>query len=259
MIRMNKKSSKLLLLLILSALAFGLIQETARAQGGPPMLTDDPGTPGNHRWEINTAFTMERSISGKEFEAPLLDINFGLGQRIQLKLEVPYRVIQEDGEKTKKGTGSFEFGVKWRFLDEERHGVSVSTYPQFEYKPAASIRRGINDRGNELLLPIEVMRKVGPVDVNVEFGYRIEQHDKDELLYGIAVGREVTKRLELAAEIHGEPNRDFRKDDRVVNFGARYRLNRHYTLLFSAGRSLRHATSDGALNLVMYGGLQFTR
>ena len=27
------------------------------AQGGPPMLTDDPDTPGAGVWEINTAYT----------------------------------------------------------------------------------------------------------------------------------------------------------------------------------------------------------
>jgi hypothetical protein len=28
---------------------------TVHAQGGPPMITDDPGTPGNGQWEINVA------------------------------------------------------------------------------------------------------------------------------------------------------------------------------------------------------------
>ena len=30
-----------------------LIQGCVHAQGGPPFITDDPGTPGNHHWEIN--------------------------------------------------------------------------------------------------------------------------------------------------------------------------------------------------------------
>jgi len=37
----------LLLLLMASA--------CAHAQGGPPMLTDDPGTPGDGKWEVNIA------------------------------------------------------------------------------------------------------------------------------------------------------------------------------------------------------------
>ena len=61
------------------------------AQGGPPLRTDDPGTPGNRNWEINVASTQFWSKSAREFESPLLDINYGLGDRIQLKYEVPYR------------------------------------------------------------------------------------------------------------------------------------------------------------------------
>jgi len=256
---MTKSSSKLLFLVILPALSLVLSERAAFAQGGPPMLTDDPGTPGNRHWEINAAFTVEKSIIGKAFETPLLDINYGLGERIQLKLEFPYRVVTENGEKTKSGLGSFLAGVKWRFVERKKHhGFSASMYPQFEYKTSSSIRRGINDRGNELLLPVEVAQRFGPLDVNLEGGFRFQQRDKNELLYGVLVGRKVSKRLELLAEIHGEPNRDFRKDNLVLNFGARYKLSKHYTFLFSSGRSLRPATQEGALNLVLYAGLRFT-
>jgi hypothetical protein len=67
------------------------------AQGGPPLLTDDPGTPGNKNWEINIASTHFRSPGEREIEAPLLDINYGLGDRIQLKYEVPYLFDSDQG------------------------------------------------------------------------------------------------------------------------------------------------------------------
>jgi len=40
--------------LALTAL-FGLAPLASWAQGGPPLVTDDPDTPGNGRWEINVA------------------------------------------------------------------------------------------------------------------------------------------------------------------------------------------------------------
>lgn len=252
-----KSGLKLLFAFTALALFLCLSQRTALAQGGPPMLTDDPDTPGNNHWEINTAFTLEKEQGEKDFAAPFVDINYGVGRSLQLKVEVPYHLMWEGGQRARAGFGSVNFGVKWRFLEAERHGFAVSTYPQFEYKPAAAVRRGTAEPGNELLLPLEVTRKAGPVDVNVEVGYRIRQLFRDELLYGVAVGRDVTKRLELAAEVHGEPKRGFRDDDRIVNFGARYRLTKHYTFLFSAGRSLR-AAREGVPSLVMYAGLQFT-
>jgi hypothetical protein len=239
--------------LVLGALALPL---TAFAQGGPPMLTDDPGTVDYRHWEINTAVTVEKSETSTGFEAPLIDINYGLRDGVQLKLEFPYAIVLDKGETRKTGVGSFNAGVKLRFRNNEKGGFAISSYPQFEFKPAASVRRGVIDRGSEFLLPLEVARKLGPIDLNFEVGYRFKRFDRDQLLYGLAVGKQFTKRLELDAEIHGEPRRDFLEDDRVINFGGRFQLSKHFTLLFSAGRSLRPDNRDGAVNLVMYTGLQ---
>jgi hypothetical protein len=54
----------------------------AYGQGGPPLITDDPGTPGDGKWEVNAAFTHERAGRERVYEAPLLDVNCGLGDHI---------------------------------------------------------------------------------------------------------------------------------------------------------------------------------
>ena len=76
------------------------------AQGGPPLLTDDPGTPGNRNWEINIATTHFRSPGEREIEAPLLDINYGLGDRIQLKYEVHYLFDSDEGARYRTAVGT---------------------------------------------------------------------------------------------------------------------------------------------------------
>jgi len=60
------------------------------AQGGPPMLTDDPCTPGAGQWEINTAFLEDRTATARMRSFPHIDINYGLGDHIQLKYETGY-------------------------------------------------------------------------------------------------------------------------------------------------------------------------
>ena len=88
------------------------------AQGGPPLRTDDPGTPGNRNREINISSTQFWSKSEREFEIPLLDINYGLGDRIQLKYEGSY-LFDSDNRAPFKGTiGSSLLGVKWRFVEQ---------------------------------------------------------------------------------------------------------------------------------------------
>jgi hypothetical protein len=56
---------------------------SARAQAGPPLITDDPDTPGPGYWGINIATILSTAADGTEFEASLADINYGVGtQRV---------------------------------------------------------------------------------------------------------------------------------------------------------------------------------
>src|SRR5438552_4013546 len=38
-----------------------VVANQARGQAGPPLITNDPGTPGDRKWEINLAFTLEQT------------------------------------------------------------------------------------------------------------------------------------------------------------------------------------------------------
>src|SRR5580658_3751080 len=78
---------------ICMALPF-LFAIAAHAQGGPPFKTDDPETPGNKHWEINFGWLGERSAGEGSYSVPDVDLNYGLGDRIQLKFELPI-VIHE--------------------------------------------------------------------------------------------------------------------------------------------------------------------
>ena len=70
-------------------LGWVLAGSLAFAQGGPPYYTNDPGTPGNLNWEINLGY-MPFYYSGQSLShIPDVDINFGVGERIQLTPRVP--------------------------------------------------------------------------------------------------------------------------------------------------------------------------
>jgi hypothetical protein len=252
----NKRTPVLLIAVVLSILLTGFVS-SVRAQGGPPMITDDPGTPGNGMWEVNFLSTVERSRSGWFFETPIADINYGVGSRIQLKFEVPLVVSKESGENTKFGLGNSKFGVKYRFLDEEKNGVDMSIYPQLEFNnPTRSVERGLAERGMVLVLPLEIVKKVGPVEVNPEVGYEMTQFGTDTVFYGVAVGRQISKRMELAAEIHGDSLRTFKETELLVNFGTRLKLNDKVGLMFSAGRTIHTPTGEGP-HFIAALGIQF--
>jgi hypothetical protein len=141
------------------------------AQGGPPFITNDPGTPGDGNWEINIMTYSERHPVVRFFNAPLLDLNYGVGNRIQLTYEVPYLVEGTDGGSTRTGPGKSLPGVKWRFYDNDEKKLPISIFPQLEFNnPTSSLQRGLVDYGTRFYLPVEVSKTVGPIEVNPEVG-----------------------------------------------------------------------------------------
>jgi len=250
--RIGGRTSITLFLLALAAVA----PQMLRAQGGPPLLTDDPGTPGNRHWEINMGFTLERSSAATLLETPRIDLNYGLGERIQLKYELPWRVLDPSGAGTRSGLGNSLMGVKWRFMDEERHGISVSIYPQLEFNnPTSSADRALAEKGRQFLLPVETSKHVGPLELNLEFGHLFRESLPDEWLYGLAVAHRLHPRLELLGELHGTALRNFAQDELLFDLGGRFRLNRYLVLLFTTGRSIRGVPGE-APSLFGYWGLQ---
>lgn len=51
------------------------------AQGGPPYLTNDPGTPGNANWEINLASMQTISRGIASYEIPQIEAHSRPGRR----------------------------------------------------------------------------------------------------------------------------------------------------------------------------------
>jgi len=226
---------------------------------GPPLITDDPGTPGNGRWEINLAVTIDQTRVERALEVPLLDINYGLGDHIQLKYEGALLVVDEQDAGPRGTPSNSLVGVKWRFLDEDSHGISMSIYPQVEFNNPGldAARHGLVDDGTQVLIPFQIARSFGSFEVGVEAGYNFIQYSDDEWKYGVAVGYALSERLELLGEVAGVVDQDFHRPNPILNLGTRYQFNENLTLLFSIGRSLRSSVNDDEPSLVSYVGLSF--
>ncbi len=255
--RMTKTPSLIIIIAFVVLGLPGYRSPAVFAQGGPPLITDDPATPGDGKWEINTAFTLDKRKSGRSYESPLLDINYGLGEHIQLKYEVPWLVTNNRNQRTKDGLGNSVLGVKWRFLDQDKDRIDMSLYPQFEFNSSNSAEnRGLVDKGVEFVLPFQMEKSFGRISLNPEFGYVFKEYGENEWIYGLAVGYEASQNLELLVEISGKAGQDFEDDELVFNLGARRKLNEIHTLLLAAGRSFRSASS-GEPEFLLYAGIQF--
>jgi hypothetical protein len=229
---------------------------TVRAQAGPPFLTNDPGTPGSANWEINVGSmqTIARGVSS--YQVPQIDLNFGVGDRIQLTYEIPYVLQTSSRSSVQSGWSNGYPGIKWRFLDEGEDGWQMSAFPQVETGASQLARqKGIAVPGPRYLLPLEVTKKLGPLDVDVEVGYYLRGNGPKERILGLVVGRSVTERLELDAEIYDDRAYDASPHSTTLDLGGRYKLRRGLIALFMAGRSV-NGFSDGQPELVGYLGIQ---
>lgn len=243
---MSLKNCLILFRFLFMVVAIILICSAQSLAQSPPLLTDDPGTPGDGRWEVNIVTSFERMRGHRSFEAPLFDINYGIGNNLQLKVEVPWLVQHAPGEKSQSGLGNTEVGVKWRFLDAEKHGIDMSVYPQIEFNnPTNSVERGLVEPGTRFLLPVQVSRKVGPVEMTGELGYSFTRHGSNETTYGLAVARGVSRRVELLAEVSGTSANHFHENQLVFNIGSIVQINKKANLVSAVGRSIYNVAGDG--------------
>ena len=227
------------------------------AQGGPPLVTDDPETPGAGKWEINHGIILQRTTGRLEVAAPDIDLNYGWGERTQLKLDIPWVFARESGERWKSGLGRGDVGVKYRFIDEDDAGYSMSTYPQFTWNILpSSARRGITDDTREFLLPIEWAKKFGDTGLGLEVGRNFVRHGTSEWVAGAIVAPKCSEKIECLIELHEvfAPH----EHTTLVNLGMRWKLSESATLLAAVGREFG-TNSDELRRPLLYLGVQVVR
>lgn len=241
-------------LLRLIALLCACLPATAWAQGGPPLITDDPDTPGPGYWEINLSTFLQQRPHAYTIETPRVDANYGVGRRIQLKLEVPWIRGSDDGA-IRTGPGNTVAGVKYRFVGQEGKLVAWSVYPQLEVNTAhASAAKGLVEPGRQLVLPTELTIELFHLEINGEAGRIFEQRGAGGWIYGVSTEGHVVPRLELVAEVHGE--RETRgSTEWIDNIGAREKLTRRTILMVAIGRGMKGPAGDRP-RLLLYTGLQ---
>ena len=238
-------------------LLFFWVAGSAFAQGGPPYYTNDPGTPGNFNWEINLGympfFYSNQSVS----HTPDVDVNFGVGDRIQLTYESAWLRVQNPSSATKFGLNQSNPGVKWRFYDAGESGLAVSIFPQlFLNNPNNAVRRGITPASQAFLLPVEFSKKFGPIDVDYEVGYEFTHKGPDMWLMGLVLGHHFTSKLEMDVEFYSQGAFHPSAYQPTIDVGARYKIHKPVILLLMSGRSLE-PTRPNQSYFVGYFGLQF--
>jgi hypothetical protein len=199
---------------------------------------------------------MESSAEGRHFDAPLADINYGVGTRIQLKFEMPWVTLNPPEQPFRTGIGNTNSGVKWRFLGQENTSVSWSIYPQLEVNTSeSSAAKGLVERHAQFFFPTEFTVKKGRFEINGEVGRLFVRDDKDGWAAGVTTEIEINRRFELLGELHAEREGNSPVDE-IVNVGARKAISEKIWILGAVGTGV-NGESEERVHLRIYAGVQF--
>ncbi len=211
------------------ALAEGGKEEAPEsAVSSPPMEMDDPGTPGPRGIEINFVGSREKIGLNRRLEM-LLDANYGIGDRIQLKYERPYVSLSEEDVPKQKGLGATEFGIKWRMVDHA--GLGVAVYPNYQMNDQFTLTdvngETIESEGRSVYLPVLISQEVSHFyTLAVNVGYRRNLDGRgDDVNFAFGVGRAVPGDGRVLAEIFSE------RDESLLNRQTDVRVGYVFNLL----------------------------
>lgn len=219
------------------------------------MITDDPGTPGNGKWENNVAIAFEHRSGETSYDVPALDLNYGVGEHIQLTLQTGPVVLKESGRGAVGGLGGTEAAVKWRFLDEENASVDISMFPRIIFNiDRSSARRGLSEDGTRFQIPFQAAKSFGRFHADAEFGPLVGTVGRSEWLYGVVGGFDLTKTTGLMAELHVTGRTNFTDQTVTLNVGVRHQLDKAHILIMSLGQEVH--SPDSSLVLIGYCGMQ---
>lgn len=221
-------------------------------QAGPPFVTDDPEPPPPGGWEINVPFILEHTPGTTEMDAPLFDLNYGLPD-IQLKLEIPIKIVNSESNGTTAGAGDLLVGVKWRFWNDDPSQFQLGTYPQL-LLPTGDRAHELGEGRAAFVLPLLAQKSWGKWTLygNIGYWWQTAADTRDYFYAGAVLERDITDRFTLGAELYGNsPKERAAKSTFAFNVGGKWKLSDHLNLLFSAGRDI-----VGDTHAMAYVGLQ---
>ncbi len=208
--------------------------------GDSPLVTDDTGTPGHNKWEINLAHT-RNNTKLEDAEEFSIDANYGLGEKTHLNIIIPRTYINRAEGNNVSHLGDIQLAVKYRFIDESFWFFSVSTTPTL-LLPTGNHRSKL-----DFFLPLEVAKHIKDHYIGAQVGYTIHKKngEENELFYGLFSEYPVCKRIDVVGEVFGYFIKHTKTNAPQFNVGLRYKFNKLFTIMGSAGRSFEGRDSGG--------------
>src|ERR1051326_1430255 len=229
--------------------ALNLIGSSVLAQSSPPLLLNDPGTPGPGSWEINILTSLERSDLNEDWLVPLFDFNYGVGERCQLTAAIPFVIGHEKGAGVQRAFDGIEMGVKYRFVDHPgATGSNVSLFPSVFFAFG-------EEKSTKVYLPFEWHEQWPHFGMTADLGHAWVNGKTDGWEGGVAAAL-LYDPVSLLAELHTDVQEaPFDLRGPMINFGFTWEWSKTVSLFGSLGRSLQN--HEEATTIWSLAGFQF--
>ena len=212
------------------------VAAAAPAAAGPPYITDDPVPTDTAHWEIYAFTDGEGMHSNVDADAGV-DLNYGPVQDVQLTATLPLSFSHERRRGWRSGTGDVELAVKYRFFDDEKHGVSAAIFPR-AFLPTSTIESHERTR---LLLPVWAEKDfAGGTSLFGGGGYELNPGAGNRNFWqaGVAVTQDLSKKVSVGGEVAWQQrDADDATAETNAGLGTIVKVSDHYALLFSGGPS----------------------
>lgn len=235
-----------------SALAAALALAWATpALAGPPYLTDDPDPTELGHYEIY-AFSDGLFAQGDYDGATGVDLNYGPVADVQLTATLPLNVTS--AARPHLSRGEVEVGVKWRFFQDKKRGLSLAMFPRVILPTSRDGGRA------SVLLPVWAGWKNERWSVFGGGGLHLRPGagNRDSWVEAVAVTRSLSERLTIGAEIaHESADAVGGESNATFGLGAVVGLGGPFSLLLSGGPQRGDSSHEVGLHAYAALGLNF--
>jgi hypothetical protein len=226
------------------------------AVAGPPLITNDTDTPGDRHWEINIAAVGADIGDEQELAAPDFDINYGVGERIQLSTHLSWNHRRDTNTGWLSAIGTVELAVRWRFLDADRYGFAMAIQPHWESRGLGdAVRKALAPAGDEWVLPLQVTKAIGATTLGLEIARHWADQAPDAWQVGVYGKHACGETWLCLAEVNA--TRTNGATESIVNFGVQHDLGEQLVLMAALGKQV--GGDAPRASPLLYLGLQLLR
>lgn len=229
------------------------------AQAGPPFQTDDPTPVDLGHYEAYVFSTVDGTPVEIDTAGPAFEFNWGAIPNIQIHAILPLGIarplnnpvyLPAGAGPSAFGLTDMELGVKYGFIKQTKRRPQIGSFTMFEI-PIGDSMRGLGVGKVWYKLPIWVEKEFGPWSLCGGLGYAVvpQTQYRNYFYGGFLVKREISKKLELSAEVFSHAREGFAtaqtQSSTMIDAGGYYHFKSPgLQLLFAYGHSVAGQTEN---------------